>query len=220
MAIAFGDVSSGTDGSGTSSRSVTLSSSGTDVVGLVGVYTEKTGSPATETITGVTWGGVAMTQINKQLRSNGSGWQYTYALANPASGSQTITATCDANSYIALMAIYYTGAKQTGIPDGTGTSTAAGNDESVTFTTTATGAWTIAFGMSDNSGVGAGTNMTSRGTYAAVWIWGDSNGSVTPGSNTIGIVGTGSGNQIVNALSLAPASSPVSTSPAFFLNFV
>lgn len=205
MAIAFGAISTGADGSGASSRSVTLSSSGTDVVGLVGVYGELSSNPATDALTGVTWGGTSMALVNKILRSNGLGWQYVYALANPPSGSQTITASFSGNSFIGLMAIYYTGAAQTGIPDASSTATQASTATSVTFNTVANNAWTIAFGLSDNGGVAAGTNMTSRGTHAGIFIWGDRNSALTPaGSTTIGISGS-SGNQIVNGLSLAPA---------------
>lgn len=207
MAVAFGAVSSGADGAGASSRSVTLSSSGTDVVGYVGVYGELTGSAGTDALTGVTWGGNAMSFVNKKIRSNNLGWQYVYALASPPSGSQTITATFSGNAYIALMAIYYTGGKQTGIPDA-GNTAAAGpsNSLSTTFTTIADNCWTAAFGISDNGGVGVGTNMTSRATYNGSFIWGDRNSALTPaGSTTIGIVGTGNGNQIVNGFSIAPA---------------
>lgn len=73
-----------------------------------------------------------------------------------------------------------------------------------------------------STGIASGAYSQNTGiwTTAQGWIWGDSNGSVSPSSNTIGIVGTGNGNQIVNAFSLAPAASAAPTHPSFFANFV
>lgn len=211
MALAYdssGALATGTAGASTQNWTHTPVGS-SNLVGFVGAYIEKTGDAATETITGITWGGNAMVQVNKKIRNAGGGWEYLYRTGNgtPPSGAQTVEITCGANAYIKGMSVVYTGGLQSSFTGGQNTAAAAGNSLDVVVAVDATvNSWVVAFGLSDNGGVGAGTGMTSRITSEGVFIFGDSNGTVTPSSNyTIGLVGTGSGNEIINAAQFYPA---------------
>lgn len=129
--------SSYTVGSGTS-RFLTVSFQG-DVVG------------GQDTITGVSYGGQAMTQMLKVTTGTAGTNRiaYLYGLPNPASGAHTVTFTWtgSAQYIIALIAEYSGVIQTTPACDGSGTNSAASPATTLglTFTPTATGDWGIAF---------------------------------------------------------------------------
>lgn len=212
MALAYDSSGSVAGASGASSQSWTHTPSGSsDLVGFVLAYTEKTGTPAVETITGVTWGGNAMVQVNKAIRIVGSGgWLYLYRTGNstPPSGAQPVQISCDANAFIKGVSVVYTGGLQSSFIGGQNTAGGTvGNSLDVVVAADSTvNSWVVCVGMSDNGGIGAGTGMTSRIASEGAFIIGDSNATVTPSSNyTIGIVGTGSGWQVVCAAQFYPS---------------
>lgn len=205
MAIAFGALTQDAGGgSGLTSLSWTGPTvSGSDTIGFVRVYIEGTG--AADNLTGITWNGSSMTLAAKKIRGNNIGWEYLYYIYAPGSAS-TVTVSVSPASYIdGGMAAYYTGAKQSGGMNVTNSASAVGNSLDVSVTTTVDNCWVVGSGISDNGGIGAGTGMTSRGTQSGVWIFGDSNGPKTPaGSYTIGLVGTGNGNEVIIAAAFEP----------------
>ena len=104
MAIAFGGVTNGT--SGMTSPSV----SGTDKIAVVHVHTYHS---ATHSVTGITWGGVAMTKL---AHIGGAAFQKRceiWYLVAPADGTATVTVTYAGVSYLtAVTAAFYTGVHQ------------------------------------------------------------------------------------------------------------
>lgn len=214
-AIAFDAAVVGTVSLNVTSKTIAVTTNGgANSLLFAGDYAEPVGGGGGETLTGITYNAVALTQINKKIRSNGVGWLYLYYLAGPATGANNLVASYSANTHTYLAGANYTGAAQIGIPDAQATSAAAGNDEEASVTVVGSTCWIAGYGLSDNGGVGAGTNMTSRGTAGASTIFGDTAAIVGPGAVALGIVGTGSGNQIINAASFCePAAASAAPQP-------
>lgn len=83
--------------------------SGTDRL-LIVVLTARGG--ASDTISGVTYNGVAMTRIRAKDHSSSTEWIYIYALLNPATGSNTVSVTKSASNVSYWGAVSYTGVDQ------------------------------------------------------------------------------------------------------------
>jgi len=213
--IAFGGATTFPSDIATTSISwIGPSISGSNTIGLVGVWVEKIGGTGEDLLSDITWSGNSMTLVKKQLRNDGTagsnGWLYLYYVTNPASNAViTISSSATAN-ITGGIATYYTGASQTGIPDATNSAAVhISNSLDTTVTTIADSSLIVGYGLSDNGGVAAGTGMTSRATQSNAFILGDSNGPKTPaGSYTIGITGTGNGNEVIVAASFAPYVTP------------
>lgn len=109
MAIAF-DAQSNTELT-TSATTHTQSHTctGSDRILFVGV--SSIDSPY-DVVTGVTYAGVAMTQIDKRFRSGGRG-TYLFYLVAPSTGANNIEVTCSSAIRISLDGASFTGADQT-----------------------------------------------------------------------------------------------------------
>jgi len=215
-AIAVDAVSSGANGTDTT-RSVSHTVSGSDRLLLVGVYTEKSGDAGTECITGVTWNGVSMTKISTKIRSNNLGYMYLYGLVAPDTGTHTAVASCSATAYMTIQAVSYTGVYQDSVPTvhNEGASN-TGTSLDVSVTVTVDDSWLSGYGLADNCGFGAGTNGTLQGSvFNCSEGWVDSNGVLSTGSNTIGIVGSTGSNFIYNVVQIVPAGAVVDTPPVY-----
>lgn len=171
----------------------------------------------TDYITGVTYGGVSMTQINS-FRSPGQGGHELYGLIAPATGSNNVVISASSSVPLYGAAASYNGVLQTGQPEANnGTASDPTTSVTVNTTTLTADAWMVSSagrkaGSSDT--ISAGTNTTARQVNAYVAI-GDSNaGQGAPGSKGQTWNISGSTGLAVITAALAPA--PVGGNPIFF----
>lgn len=171
---------------------------------------------AADDVTGVTYGGVAMTQLTKiNTSTTEPGVLYLYGLLAPATGANNVIATYTGStgSRLYAIAISYTGVKQSGLPDSVNTKAlqASATNFSIATTTIANRSWAIM--LVANSGAGgsysAGASTTHRKSAyndaAAVMAILDSNAAKTPaGSITLNSVYSQSRQQAGLIVSLAP----------------
>lgn len=148
---------------------------GSDLILFIGIFA------GGDVVTAVSYNSVAATQIAK-LNLSGAGELYIYYLLAPSTGSNTVSVTLSSGT-AAGTSSSYTGAKQSGVPDASGSKTQAPGPTSITNSITVVGsnAWAVTVG---GSGTGitptGGTNVTVRsGSGMAI---GDSNGIAPSGS--------------------------------------
>lgn len=153
---------------------------------------------ATDTLSGITYNGVAMSFLNKTSFDR---WIYMYYMVSPPSGAHNIVVS--GLSFCLISGVSYSGAKQTGVPDSTATPSGSGTSSALTTTVVASNCWLIAlnYGGGGTNTVGAGT--TSRGDVNANPTVVDSNGTVGTGAQTLTVNFT-SGSWIGIATSFAP----------------
>lgn len=172
-------------------------------------------SGATDTMTGVTLGGVSMTRLDTSSASGG-GIITSWILENVAAGTVTIAASFSNSGTpnMDAMALSYAGCAATGQPDSHATGTSAGTPAIPATTTVADQAWLIAAGVSANNGTEtASTGATQR---ASIQVWFrafDSNAGLAAGSNSLQFTYTGGGAVAWNVVSLAPSGGGGATSP-------
>ena len=162
MAILHDANSYGNDPSNTS-LSVSHTCTGTQRILWAVVFT--TGN---DNITGVTYGGVSMTQAVKRTTAS-SQTIYLYYLIAPATGANNIVANCSGASNLTIQGMSFTGAQQSGVPDATGSADSSGTTASVTLTTIADNCFAV-LGTRFNTGtrtVGAGMTAGGINTYPA-----------------------------------------------------
>lgn len=122
----------------------------------------------------------------------------------------TANATCTktgSSDLFGISAANYTGAKQTGLPDATGSAnTASGSGLSYTVTTVAADCWIMtAIGNTVGGAITGTSNYTTREVPVNGYGYGDSNGSVgAAGSKTVSFTGS-SGRWWAASASYAPA---------------
>ena len=192
MAIAFDTSSTGVDGVGTT-MTWSHTCTGDDRIFFVCAK-----GNATDTITGVTYATVAMTRI-AQLTTSGSADLSLWYLINPASGANDAVITSSTSTTLRGKASSFTGAKQSGVPDASGTqlvTAAAGVSKAIT--TVADNCWLVA-ASANVSGVNtAGANTTVRRDGDSAIM--DSNAAQTPAgsySQAVTFDGNADGGMIV-----------------------
>jgi len=182
MAIAF-DAQSTTSQTGTTTTDA-HTCTGSNLILFAGVQ-----GGTTDIVTGVTYSGVAMTQIAKvQLPSADNRWLYLYYLVNPATGANNIVATSSGSQTVRVCGASYTGVKQTGQPDAstTATQTAGATTWSMSVTSVADNCWSLAFMRQGDGTVGAGSATTMRTVGSNFSAMFDSNAVIHPaGSSTL-----------------------------------
>jgi hypothetical protein len=144
----------------------TVTGSQTALVVFVGVG-QNSGSDATKTISGVTYNGVAMTQIGTPKHTNNDvfGYLACYGLIAPASGANNVVVTfASAPSVAECASLSFTGADQTA-PFGTPVTGAADSATATAAVASNTSGNLIAFGVC--CGSDTGTNPTSPATKRA-----------------------------------------------------
>jgi hypothetical protein len=182
---------------------------GTDVVLLVGVM-----RAAVQTVSGVTYNGVALTQIGAAHLTNANNYGLSFwGLIGPATGTHDVVVTMNASTTdLYTLSASYAGVSQTGFPDASlyGLRTSGGSAVTESLTTTADNDWLVWFGLDEfHTGPTAGTGTTLRiknSAYGGIFI-ADSNGPKTPaGSHSLQMVP--GGNDFLNdfVVALAPAS--------------
>lgn len=177
MAIAFDNsiTQQTSDGSG-NTLTFSFTTSGTNRYLLVaGIIT------GNNSITGITYGGVAMTQIATVDTSNVSGGQiaYMFGLANPASGANNVVCTGSATATLAFVASSYTGAQQTDTLEASGTATGASGTGTKSITTLTDNDWLVGWARGQ-SNASASTNTVFRPADNAGMAMMDTNAAQTP----------------------------------------
>lgn len=173
------------------------------------------------TITGVTYNGVAMTEIG-HAATQGNFFTYLWCLIAPDTGTNNVVITAGGTNKIAGGAVSYTGALQSGQPDSFNTGTAVGTSLTVSTTVVASGSWMVGIGNTGNGTIAAGTGMTARQTRNGdasfdSFIFGDSNGTVSTGSQSMNFTNGGADSMGMVLASFAPV--PATTN-GNFLSFM
>ena len=154
-----------------------------------------------QAITGITYGGGAMTQINSLNTSNVSSNEtsYLFGLAAPAVGSNNVVVTASGSATIACAASSYTGAQQTTAVEANNTVSSSGGTATVPITTATTNDWLVGFARMD-SVPAVGSNTTNRGGSSLVDMM-DTNGAQAPaGSHSMNYTGATNWNWLAAAL--------------------
>lgn len=187
--IAFDAFSTGNAAS--SPVTVSHTCTGSNRILFVAVMIQNAGNG--DTLTGVTYNGVAMNFGIKILHPTVIGrCEYIYYLQNPASGTHNIVATASAVSSIMLLNnASYTGAKQTGTPTFTSYGPTISTSETLSFTTTTNFSWLFAFFNPIQYGgavtAQSGTTLRTQSALTNGCI-GDSGTSIYPaGTSSLGV---------------------------------
>jgi len=214
MAIEFDATSAGSQVS-TTSKSWSHTCTGSNLILFVGIQI----TANTATISGVTYAGVAMTKIASiDWPGSGVGSSALWYIVAPATGANNIVVSASPAAYIDGFGVSYTGASQTGIPDSSNT----GSANTLSTTVVATDCWTI---MHLASSAGAAVTYNS-GTTARVVNWAnsdgmlDSNGTVSTGSQSLGMSQSGSNTYRGVIASFAPAAASTIYIPDLRLAFL
>ena len=172
------------------------------------------------TLTGCTYNAVSMTQITFVTTSGRS--LYAYFLVAPATGANNIVLTNSGTSGMTGLAISYTGARQTGQPDSSGSANQGVGitAQSINITTVAANSW-IAGGMVNDGGIGS---AVGNGAYTKLATGGwngtmvlDSNGPiVTPALTACGWTGANSSTANAQTISVSIAPVGAASNSAFF----
>lgn len=192
MAIAFDASSQGNAIAPTTTVSHTCS--GANRILWSAVFT--TGN---DTITGVTYNGVSMTQAVKRSTASVQ-YVYLYYLIAPATGTHNVVASDSGSNNVTVTNMSFTGAKQTGVPDATGFNTGSATVAPVSVTTVANNCFAVISGRFNTGTVSAGANTTLVGLTNLPGVGGYSTTPQTPPgvftleidstvSTTFGIVG-------------------------------
>ena len=168
--------------------------------------------PDTRTITGVTWGGVAMT--NEGTSSSGGGSKMTaFSLAACPTGVQNVVATSDSTgSNWRVQALSYVGVDQTDPVGEVVTGSTFGTSLTLSgMTATLNGSWGVAGFYTAGGGTSAGTNFVIRNPQTDPAV-GDTDGPESAGDFSMTANGN-SGTFIGIGLVLNPAVAPAATIP-------
>lgn len=160
-------------------------------------------------VTGVTYNGVAMTEIptKSPIQIPGNRFIHLYYLLNPAQGSNNVVVTADQIQYIYGYAASYTGVAQSSQPDASGNNSGSSiTSLSKAITTIVDNCWTITFGRIESGTITATAGTTARVTAeTSGGILGDSNGPITPaGSTSLGFTFSSTQAAMI-IISIAPA---------------
>jgi len=176
MAIATDAAAKSFTNSG-SSLTYSHTCTGSNLYLLVGVWVG-----GGNTISGVTYNGVAMTQLGTANASN-SRKPYLFGLANPATGANNVVVSASGTTLIYAVSESYTGTSSTQ-PDGTANTGNVTNQASITGTVTVTqnNCWLVMF---VNSGTDDALGSGSAGAGTTLRIQGDSNSSLYDSNGTV-----------------------------------
>jgi len=207
---------------------------GTNANRLLVVAINVLGASAAGTCTAVTYNGVSMTKVKTTTNSNvGNNWfmeSTVWFLANPSTGSNTVSATITAPSApdYAGSAVSYYNANQSTTPDATASNTGTTSGAlTPSITTVNPGAWIFSNIGTNEDGASASSrvsNKTDRQTSGMAsnlnggMTTTDTNGVVSPGSNTINYTYTGGSGATTflwanTMVSIAPRLSVITLAP-------
>jgi len=206
MAIAF-DAASHSRATGAAALTFAHTCSGT----FRGLFVGVIGDTTSDLVTGVTYNGVAMTQVNK-VKATGGRWNYLYYLAGPATGANNVVISASTSMYIEGNAASYTGVLQTGQPEANATgSNASAATLGVAVTTLTDNAWVVNSALGQAGTITAGGGTTQRATDL-VGAFQDSGGVVTPASGKTLNISQASANCISGIVAaIAPDTTPANS---------
>lgn len=219
MAIAL-DASSKKSQDASTTATWSHTCTGSNLILLVGVEVG-----AGNTITGVTYNGVSMSQVNL-LALGGStfGNVYVFKLVGPSTGANNIVVTASASTFIYCAATSFTGVDQTTPIDVNTTTSATATSITGTVTTTKDNDWLFGFvskgdTLPDNPTLTAGTNTTIRQTDAFGWYAScDTNAAQTPaGSHSLTVSSSASGLFGMNVVAIMPVQPTPASSFLMFM---
>lgn len=221
--IARDNVTNLQDFGSASSGSFSHTCNGSNRMLLVGVLI----NDLSDTITGVTYNGVAMTKVPSGTATQPGGGGRTerldlFYLINPASGSNTVayTGTGGFSNGVTLCAISYTGVHQTSGLNISKKANATGSTGlSLSETTTVDDCWAVSMVRNDSGSITNGTNYFAQTSDNSIEM-GDSNGSLgSAGSKTVSMGGPSGGKMCVTAF-IAPAVTAQATNAGLLLALV
>ena len=180
MAIAFDSAVNAQIQNPGTSLTFSHTCSGSDRILYVMAFTRS------DVTTGVTYGGVAMSQVGTTI-TEGTDRYSIWQLIAPATGANNVVITGGASTSLVIgCSQSYNGAKQSSQPDNNtqqGPTTTA--TLTSTLTTVADNCWTALFARASSDGItSAGTGTTQRSTTAGLVQGYDSNGAITPAGST------------------------------------
>lgn len=177
MAIAF-DATTQADKTAATSWTLAHTVTGSNPVLLVGINDQ---TDATDSVTGVTYNGVAMTRV--ALVQNATNTQtnlYVYFLPNPATGANNVVVSFSGSRSGQVRAASYTGAANSQ-PEASNTANNANSSAlSCAVTTLTDNAWVIGFFVASLDGGAAGSGTTLRGTNDRAALYESSSNPITP----------------------------------------
>lgn len=196
MAIAL-DTSTTSNGASGGGSSLTLSyTMGSVSNGILIVYV--TSDIGSDSITGITYNSVSMTQAIKLHDTSNNSWNYLYYLLSPSSGANNIVVSSSSSGFFYCQAASYSGVKQSSQPDATTSGfSATGTSITGNVTTIADNCWGLCGIRSHVGNVSSGTNFNIRASANSIQI-GDTNAPKTP-AGSLSMTGTFSngGNSLV-----------------------
>jgi len=215
MAIAF-DASSQGSASATS-VTVAHTCTGSNRILITGIWVQ---DPAGDVVTGVTYNGVAMTQINKSINTATYGSVYLYYLIAPATGTNNVVVTKTGTDLAYAVSASYTGALQSSQPNVQNVGTGSGTSLTVSVTTTVDNCWLVGYCKSAGGTLSAGANTFARqqGPNNAQTYFFDSNAAKTPaGSFSLVASDTGTNAKAFCIAAIAPS---LASTNGNFLSFM
>lgn len=139
---------------------------------------------ATDDVTSATYNGVGMTFVAKLAETFDSRYLHLYALANPATGANTLTVTTTSSELIRIESVSYSGVSQTTTMDNSTTgNTIDSADQTVSLTPVADNCWMMVATRGGFANVTAGTGSTLRTSANFNGIF-DNNAAITPAAST------------------------------------
>lgn len=181
--ISVDSTSSGFNGSASSlSVSHTVATGATILIVAVRTFNQ------TKTCSGVTYNGVAMTQLATVLGGNNDRNLYYFYLKNPPAGTANIVASVTASSNVAVLGASYFNSKINTFPSGSSTKgKTTATSGSISTAVGPKDAWIISVFENDAAPTVAGSGTTVRVVNASAdsFVLADSNGPVAIGTGTL-----------------------------------
>lgn len=199
MSIAI-DATSGGTSTGATSTTYSHTCTGNNRVLLVSV------GSGDNTVTGVTYNGVAMSLLGSRATGAGSSVVYLYGLIAPSTGANNVVISRSGSLGVLNGASSsYTSVAQTGLPDAESDNQANTNSLATSLNTIADNCWTVLAGYASGGGnIAAGTGSTSRNIQSTTTGIFDSNGVIHPAGSTSMTITMTSGNTATVMVSIAP----------------
>ena len=205
MAIAFDTSVDGSFGNPVTSLSWSHAFSGTNRVAIVTAFGDLGSSDATgNNVTGCLIDGVAATEIARKLNV-GDRWLYVFGQIDPLPGNRSVVITAGSSIAIAGLSASYTGVRQSELPEVSTTANSTLTSVVTSLTTVARDAWTVLADKNTNNPPTVGAGSTARKISPFSLGLFDSNGPLTPGSNSMTINVDPASNTATIMISMAPA---------------
>jgi len=214
MAIAL-DTATGSSNTGASSLTYSHTCTGSNLVLLVGVYSDDG-----DTTTGVTFNSVALTLIAKTQNGGAdSSWTSLWYLVGPATGAHNVVISrSGTNSFLRGDSASYTGVSSLSSVNASNSGSGTAATLSISATTIYNNSWVVGFftnrqAPTVNSGITARNGLNgSGGVLSGI---GDSNGPKTPAGSYTMIANAGGTSNMGGVIAAVTPYSGISTSGIF-----